>query len=176
MADIDANLDLVAGQMRLLVGFILAVALAPWLLRLAPLALRLCRWVAGLPILSYDVSAPLVAAWRAYQRWRDPAAESRRELGRYLRSLPPHSGLTAYEEMVADIAALPPGSARNALRLYLKKVAPPSRRQVWAARRQRGKPRVPRIVVDFLCRGKVPPVWVRGQGWRLAPSVKGVAA
>ena len=173
MMNPEINLDQMSSEMLILVGILLAVAVVPVVLpyavRFAPAVGRrvaaVCPWLVCRPF------APVVAAWRALRRRMDPAAEERREMGRYLAALPPHSGLTAHEEMARDIAALPPCAAKAALKEYFKKVAPPSNRAVWRARRQAGKPRVPSVVVNALLRGEVPPVWVRGKGWRKAVAV-----
>lgn len=91
-------------------------------------------------------------------RWCvNPAAERRRRLGRYLASLPPHSGLTVYEEYEAEINALPPGAARLALRRNLARTMPrPTAAEVARARARRGRSRVPEGLVRCLLRGDVP--------------------
>lgn len=87
----------------------------------------------------------------------NPAAERRRRLGRYLASLPRHSGLTAYEEYEAEIDALPPGPARQALRYNLSRMMkPPSARAIEKARAMRGRSRVPEGLVRCLLRGEKP--------------------
>ena len=87
----------------------------------------------------------------------NPAAERRRQLGRYLASLPRHSGLTAYEEYEAEINALPPGPARQALRYNLSRMMPrPSARLIERARAMRGRSRVPEGLVQCLLRGEKP--------------------
>jgi hypothetical protein len=87
----------------------------------------------------------------------NPAAERRRRLGRYLAALPPHSGLTVYEEYEAEINALPSGAARSALRYNFERMFPkPSAATVERARNMRGRARVPAGYVRCLLRGEKP--------------------
>lgn len=90
-------------------------------------------------------------------RCLNPAAERRRELGRYLAALPPHSGLTAYEEYLAEIDALPSGPARQCLRHNLARMMPrPSARVVAKARARRGRSRAPEGLIRCLLNGVKP--------------------
>ena len=174
----EVDLALIERQACILVCAILAMVVVPlavrWLARVAP---RILAWVAGAcPWLMWRPFDPVVAAWRAFRRWCNPAAESRRELGRYLRSLPPHSGLTAYEEMALDIEGLPPGPARAAMREYFKKVEPPSARVIHRARRMRGRPRVSQAVLSSLLLGHEPRMISYGDRAAIAAARKEVAA
>ena len=134
-----------------------------------PLVERLwSRWgesVLGLVDAAFDViaevSAPVARAVSriasAVRYCLSPAAERRRQLGRYLASLPPHSGLTVYEEFEAEINALPPGAARAVLRHNFRMMMPkPSAACIEKARAMRGCSRVPEGYVRCLLRGEKP--------------------
>ncbi len=173
----SVSLDARQNQVLLVLGIMAALVIVPyvfaWARRQAwwPVAVRvldtvLCvvggcvllpiAWVVRCVVAPFD----MVISW---VRMRiDPAAEKRRKLGRYLAALPPHSGLTYYEEMANDIAALPPGPAKMAVQAYFRKVAPPSAACIAKARSQRGKPRVSRGIVNALLRGEVPYCMQRG--------------
>ena len=167
----SVSLDALQNQVLLVLGIMAALVIVPYIVAWArrqawwPAVVRVlapvlcvvgcCVW---LPVawVVRRVVAPvdMVISW---VRMRiDPAAEKRRKLGRYLAALPPHSGLTYYEEMANDIAALPPGPAKMAMQAYFRKVAPPAAAQVAKARRLRGKPRVARGMVNALLRGDIP--------------------
>lgn len=92
----------------------------------------------------------------------NPAAERRRKLGRYLASLPPHSGLTVYEEYLAEIDALPSCAARQCLRRNLARMMPrPSAGAIAKARARRGRSRAPEGLIRCLLNG-VKPDFYRG--------------
>jgi len=167
----SVSLDALQNQLLAIFGIMVAIAIVPhiaaWVRRQAwwPAVARMLgnvAYVVGCCVL-YPivwvvrcVYAPFDLVLHWVRMWVNPAAEKRRELGRYLAALPPHSGLTYYEEMANDIAALPPGPAKMAMQAYFKKVAPPSAAQVAKARRLRGKPRVARGMVNALLRGDIP--------------------
>lgn len=105
-----------------------------------------------LPSVSLDPLRRLVSRVRA---WWDPEAEYRRGLARYLASLPPRSGLTVYEEVLAESESLPSLEARR-VRLMAWRYLRPSANAVAAARRNAGLPAVEPSTVRALERGEWP--------------------
>lgn len=94
--------------------------------------------------------------WRKARRYFSREARERRALGLHMALLPPHSGLTAYEQMALEIEALPDGAGKWALKASLDKVAKPSAACILRARSRRGKPQVPYGVIRALMRGERP--------------------
>lgn len=118
---------------------------------------RLANTEVPIPPVVFEVCGCVARVASAVRYCVNPAAERRRRLGRYLASLPRHSGLTAYEEYEAEINALPPGPARQALRYNLSRMMPrPSARAIEKARAMRGRSRVPEGLVRCLLRGEKP--------------------
>ena len=165
------SVDMLQNQVLVVLGIALAVFIVPnlwaWCVRRAwwPSMVRafdrcacVCACVLFAPVV-WCVCVPV--AWVRGRLF--PAAESRRKLGRYLAALPPHNGLTYYEEMAIEIESLPPGPAKMALRQYFKKVAPPSAECIARARQKRGMPRVKRGITNALLRGKIPYI-MQGKG------------
>ena len=109
------------------------------------------------PAFMVAACAALSRAAAAVRFCLNPAAEKRRRLGRYLASLPPHSGLTVYEEYEAEINALPSGAARAAMRYNFERMFPkPSAAAIVKARAMRGRPRISAGYVRCLLRGEKP--------------------
>ena len=136
--------------------FVEPVALAFWR-RYGEAVKRLANTEVPIPPVVFEVCGCVARVASAVRYCVNPAAERRRRLGRYLASLPRHSGLTAYEEYEAEINALPPGPARQALRYNLARMMPrPSARAIERARAMRGRSRVPEGLVRCLLRGEKP--------------------
>ena len=106
----------------------------------------------------FGVVARAVSRCVSAVRWCfNPMAEKRRRLGRYLASLPPHSGLTLYEEYEAEIDTLPAGPIRSAMRYNFERMFPkPSAGAIRKARAMRGRPRISEGLVRCLLRGEKP--------------------
>jgi len=112
--------------------------------------------VAAFEALANRVSYAVGFALSEIRLFLDPAAERRRRLGRYLAALPPHSGLTAYEELELEINSLPAGVGRLLLRKQLKQLPKPSASEIARARAMRGLPRARPGLVNRLLHGQVP--------------------
>lgn len=167
------NIDLaqLQGQVLVILGIMAALVIVPnlwawlrcqrWWRHLVVWFLR--RFYKVFDMVCFAVFVAFALAWypvaclvSAVRMRLNPAAEKRRQLGRYLATLPPHSGLTYYEEMAQDIRSLPPGPAKAELMRYFKKVKPPSEGCIQRARMRRGQPRVSKGVVNTLLRGDIP--------------------
>ena len=139
--------------------FVEPVLLALWS-RYGEAVKRLANTEVPIPPVVFEVCgcvARVVARVASAVRYcLNPAAEKRRRLGRWLASLPPKSGLTRYEEIEAEINALPPGAARLNLRHQLRLMRKPSPAAIEAARRSAGRPSVPPALVRCLLRGEKP--------------------
>ena len=78
---------------------------------------------------------------------------NRRMLGEYLASLPPHSGLTYYEELMNEASSLPPGPCKLEVLRSIRRLGPPSEAQKASARAKAGMPVVNPGMVRALLRG-----------------------